>query len=159
MGTRDLTLLTAIELAKEAEQRAASLYASVAEEASNPLVRRLLDELVQYERYHYEKLTELEQSLRIKGAFIRYEGRELLPVEPISEVRGIEGVQKTSAAKVIKQAIGFEKQAEERYAALAEQTADPDGRDMFERLAREEHNHYLALTRAYYDMANFRALR
>jgi rubrerythrin len=157
MGTRDLTLLTAIELAKEAEERAASLYASAAQEASNPLVRRLLDELVQYERYHYEKLTELEQSLREKGAFIRYEGRGLLPVEPISEVPGIEGVQKTSAAKVIKQAIGFEKQAEERYAALAEQTDDPDGRDMFERLAREEHNHYLALTRAYYDIANFRA--
>jgi len=159
MSTEDLTLMAAIDLAKEAEQRAAALYASAAQEAHNPLVRRLLDELVQYERHHYEKLTELEQSLREKGAFICYEGRELLPVEPTSEVSGIEGVQKTSAAKVMKQAIGFEKQAKERYAALAEQTADPDGHDMFKRLAREEHNHYLALTSAYYDMANFRALR
>ena len=158
MSTEDLTLMAAIDLAKEAEQRAATLYASAAQEAHNPLVRRLLDQLVQYERYHYEKLTELEQSLRERGAFIRYEGRELLPVEPTSEVPGIEGVQKTSAAKVMKQAIGFEKQAEERYAALAEQTADPNGRAMFERLAEEEHNHLLALQRAYYDVANFRAL-
>jgi rubrerythrin len=159
MSTRDLTLLDALAVAKEAEQEAAALYAGAAQDAVNPLVRRLLEQLAGYERYHYEKLVELEQSLEQKGAFIHYEGRDPLPVEPVSEAPAIESVRSTSAAKVMKQAIGNEKQAEERYTALAGRTADPDGRDMFERLASEEHNHYLALTSAYYDMANFRGSR
>jgi rubrerythrin len=156
MGTRDLTLLDALAVAKEAEQAAAELYAGAAREAVNPLVRRLLEQLVGYERYHYEKLVELERSLQEKGAYVRYEGQAPLAVEPVSEAAAIESVRSTSAAKVMKQAIGFEKQAEERYAALAEQTADPDGKSMFERLAGEEHNHRLALTNAYYDVANLR---
>lgn len=156
MSTQDLTLRDALAVAKEAEQAAAALYAGAARQAVNPLVRRLLEQLVGYERYHYQKLVELERSLQEKGTYIQYEGQAPLPVEPVSEVSAIENVRHTSAAKVIKQAIGFEKQAEERYAALAEQTADPDGKAMFERLAGEEHNHQLALTNVYYDMSDFR---
>jgi rubrerythrin len=156
MGTKDLTLLDALAVAKEAEQAAAALYAGAAREAVNPLVRRLLEQLAEYERYHYRKLVELEQSLEAKRAYIRYEAQAPLPVEPVSEAPAIESARSTSAAKVMKQAIGFEQQAEERYAALAGQTSDPDGRAMFERLAGEEHNHRLALTNAYYDLANLR---
>lgn len=155
MSAQDLTLVAAIELAKEAEQRAAALYEQAAHEALNPLVRRLLEELVQYERYHYQKLVELEGSLRDSGAYIRYEERGPLAAEATGEIPGLENVRRTSVAKVIKQAIGFEQQAQERYAALAKQTTDPDGRDMFERLAREEHHHYEALSRAYYDVGDF----
>jgi rubrerythrin len=155
VSTHDLTLMAAIELAKEAEQRAAELYEQAAGEASNPLVRRLLAELVEYERYHYQKLTELEASLQDSGAFIRYQERGPLPVEATSEVPEMGDVRRTSVAKVIKRAISFEQQAQERYAELAEKTTDPDGRDMFERLAREEHNHYLTLSRAYYDVGDF----
>ena len=157
MSNDDLTLMAAIQLAKEAEQTAATLYEQAAQEAHNPLVRRLLEELVQYERHHYEKLVELERSLRDSGAFIRYQERGPLPVEATGEISGVENVQRTSLAKVIKQAMGFEHQAKARYEALAGQTTDPDGRDMFERLAREENNHYLVLSRVYYDVAHFRA--
>ncbi len=156
MSAKDMTLIAAIDLAKEAEQRAAALYENAAQEARNPLVRRLLEELVEYERYHYQKLIELERSLLDSGAYIRYEERGPLSTEATSEVPGVDNVQHTSVAKVIKQAMGFEQQAQERYVALAEQTDDPDGRDMFERLAREEHQHYLALSRAYYDVGDFR---
>jgi rubrerythrin len=151
----DLSLLAAIELAKEAERKAAALYESAASETANPLVRRLLEELVAYERYHYEKLTELERSLQDSGAFIRYQERGPLTVEATSEAPDVGDVRRTSVAKVLKKAMGFEQQAQERYVALAEQTTDPDGRDMFERLAREEHNHYLVLSRAYYDVGDF----
>jgi rubrerythrin len=156
MSMKDLTLRDALAVAKEAEQAAAALYAEAVRDAVNPLVRRLLEQLVGYERYHYQKLVELEKSLQEKGAYIRYEGQAPLAVEPASEVPAVESVRHTSAAKVMKQAIGFEKQAEERYAALAEQTDDPDGKAMFERLAGEEHSHRLALTSTYYDMANLR---
>jgi rubrerythrin len=157
MSTGNLTLLDALAVAKEAEQAAAALYAGAARQVVNPLVRHLLEQLVSYERYHYQKLVELEQSLQEKGAYLSYEGRAPLSVEPVSEAPAIESVRSTSAAKVMKQAIGFERQAEERYTALAEQTTDPDGKAMFERLASEEHNHRLALTSAYYDIANLRA--
>jgi hypothetical protein len=147
--------MAAIDMAKEAEQKAAALYEQAAQQTSNPLVRRLLVELADYERYHLQKLTELERSLQESGAYIRYEKRGPLPEAGPSEATGLKDTERTSVAKVIKQAIGFEKQAKERYATLAEQTADPDGRAMFQRLASEEHHHYLALSRAYYDVGDF----
>ena len=156
MSEQTLTLLDAIRLAKEAEQQASVLYGNAAQEATNPLVRRLFEQLAAFEELHYEKLLDLETSLRDKGAFIKYEGREELAVPAQGEVERIEGVKKTSGAKVIRQAMDIERAAEERYDALAEQTVDPDGIKMFKRLAKEERNHYLVLERAYYDLSNFR---
>ena len=156
MSEQTLTLLDAIRLAKEAEQQASVLYGNAAQEATNPLVRRLFEQLAAFEELHYEKLLDLETSLRDKGAFIKYEGREELAVPAQGEVERIEGVKKTSGAKVSRQAMDIERAAEERYDALAEQTVDPDGIKMFKRLAKEERNHYLVLERAYYDLSNFR---
>jgi len=76
----------------------------------------------------------------------------------VSEVQHIEGVGKTSALKVMNQAMQFETKAEERYRAMAEQAADPDGRKMFERLAKEEHDHYQILQTAYFDLSNLTPL-
>jgi rubrerythrin len=157
MDEQDLTLLDAIRLAKEAERKASTMYDLAAQEATNPLVRRLFELLTEFEDLHYQKLLELEESLRKKGTFIRYEGAEVLPV-PEGEVKRIQGVKKTSAAKALGQAIDVELAAEKRYTDLAKRTSDPNGRGMFTQLAKEEHNHYLVLQNAYYDLNNLKPL-
>jgi rubrerythrin len=53
---------------------------------------------------------------------------------------------------IITMAIDIEQEAEKRYTALAERTSDPRGRSMFERLAEEEHSHYLILNDAYWSL-------
>ena len=44
-----------------------------------------------------------------------------------------------------------EQQAGKKYAALAEQTSDSDGKAMFEQLAQEEQNHLRLLTKVYWN--------
>jgi rubrerythrin len=156
---QNLGLLEAVRLAKEAEHTASTMYGHAAQEATNPMVRRLFEQLSQFEDLHYRKMLELEESLRSGGAFVQYdEGVGELPVSAAGEVNRIEGVKRTSAAKALNRAIQVEVEAENRYTALAKQTTDPDGRKLFEQLAREEHNHYLVLQNAYYDLGNLKRL-
>lgn len=154
----NLNLLDAIRLAKEAEQQASILYSSAAQEAKNPLVRRLFEHLAEFEDLHYTKLVELEESLRSKPKFAKFDERKELPVSPVSEVQRIEGVSDASALEVMNKAMQFEAKAKERYQALAEQTTDRRGRKLFEKLAKEEHDHYQILQTAYYDLSNLKPL-
>jgi rubrerythrin len=48
----------------------------------------------------------------------------------------------------------IKRKARERYAALAEQTTDPDGQAMFKRLAEEERANYDILANAYWSLNN-----
>jgi rubrerythrin len=155
---QNLDVSEAIRLAKEAEHRASILYGHAAQEATNPMVRRLFEQLSQFEDIHYRKMLELEESLRDKGVYIQYEGTGELPVPAPGEVNRIPGIKRTSAVKALKQAMNVETEAENRYAALAEQTTDPDGRKLFEQFAREERNHYLVLENAYYELSNLKRL-
>ena len=156
MSNKHLSLSDAIVMAKEAEQKAAAVYGQAAQETSNPLARRLFEQLAAFEQMHYEKLVELELSLKEKGTFIEYNGENELPVSPGGEGRQLEETRRTSAAKVLDQALQIEADAEERYRTLAGMTDDKRGRKMFERLADEEHNHYMVIQSAYYDLANLR---
>jgi len=152
MTNMDLNLLDAIQMAMEAEQKAAAFYTDAAQKTANPLGQELFDQLAEFERYHYSKLASLEKSLREEGAFVEYEGKELTLSVP-SEVDSKEA-NKMSVLEIITLAINAERDAEKRYTALAEQTTDPDGQAMFKRLAVEEHTHYRILSDEYYNLNN-----
>jgi rubrerythrin len=153
MKQHELGLMEALQIAKRAEQKATDHYADAAQQTSNPLARALFDNLAAFERHHYQSLVDLEVSLRDEGAFIDYEGRELdLPTS--GEVEPIENPERKSTMAIITMAIEIEQEAEERYADLAEQTSDTRGRSMFERLAEEEHIHYLILSDVYWSLNN-----
>lgn len=151
MNDEDLTLPKAIQIAKAAEQKAADLYADAAQKTPNPLAQRLFEKLAEFEHHHYDKLVELEESLREEDAFIEYEGREM-NLSMSGEVESIQEPEKKSAMAIITMAIEIEEKAEKRYKELAERTSDPDGRSMFERLSEEEHHHYLILSDAYWSL-------
>jgi rubrerythrin len=151
MNDKEMTLQDALQIAKAAEQKAADLYADAAQQTPNPLAQELFNKLAEFEHHHYDRLVDLEESLRAKGAFIDYEGREM-EFSTSGEVKSIEEPDRKSAMAIITMAIDIEQEAETRYAELADQTSDPDGRSMFEQLAEEEHNHYRILSEAYWSL-------
>ena len=151
MNDEELSLQDAIQIAKAAERKAADLYADAAQQTPNPLARGLFNKLAQFEHHHYDKLVELEESLREEGAFIDYEGPQT-ELSTSGEVKRIEEPDRKSAMAIITMAIDIEQEAESRYAGLAERTNDPKGRSMFEQLAEEEHTHYLILSDAYWSL-------
>jgi rubrerythrin len=152
MSYPNVTLLDAIQLAMAAEQKAATFYAAAAQKAENPMGRQLFEDLAEFERYHYAKLADLDQSLRDNGAYLQYVGRELSLPAP-AEVSA-EEVHAKELVEIITLALNAEREAQERYIALAEQTTDPDGKEMFERLAAEEEVHYRILNDEYYHLNN-----
>ena len=153
MDNPDLSFLDAIQMAMEAEQKAAAFYDETARKTANPLGRRLFEQLSEFEHYHYTKLAALEESLCKDGACIMYEGRELSFPVP-DEVEKIKEADKMSAMGIITMAMEIKSKAKERYVALAEQTTDPDGQAMFKRLAEEEHTNHRILRDAYWSLNN-----
>ena len=155
MSTQEWSVLDAIRIAMEAEQKAAAFYAEAAPRTGNPVGRGLFLQLVEFERYHYEMLAALDKSLRDKGAFIKYEGREL-PLPEAHATAASQEPSEMSVMQIITLAIATEREAEDRYTALAQRTTDPDGHAMFRRLAKEEHGHYRILGEVYWNLNNRR---
>ena len=157
MSEQDLTLVDAIHLAMEAEKQAVTLYKDAAQKAANLAIERLFSHLVDFEQHHYDKLAELVASLEKRKKFVVYEGYST-PIPAQSEVK-ISGraaevleAKKVSLMDILTMAQNVEKSAGDKYAALAEQTSDKDGKAMFQRLAKEEQNHLHQLTEVYWNL-------
>lgn len=146
-------LLDAIKIAKENERIASTSYARAAKEVRHPMARQLFTELSKFEEYHFERLTELEASLKEKGDYISYINREM-SLPPRFEVKAAEEPGQKSLMTIIAQAITLEEQSKKAYADLAAQTTNPLGKQMFTRLSEEEHNHFLILNQAYWQLTN-----
>jgi rubrerythrin len=147
------SLLDAIRVVKENERIAFENYADAATKISNPVGKDLFVKLSEFEKYHYETLTNLENSLQEKGDFIHYAGREF-PLPPIFEIKAAENPEQKTVMNIITAAMDLEQQAEKAYAELAAQIEDKQGKEMFTRLSREEHNHYRILSNAYWNLSN-----
>ena len=137
-------LLDAVRIVKENERIAKDFYADEAQK-TNTAVKTLFEQLSEFEQFHYEKLTELEKSLKKTGNFINYEGKEFI-LPPKFEIKSVPGLK--SMIEVILSAMKLEKQAEKAYADLAAQLEDSQGRQMFLRLSEEEHKHFWILEKA-----------
>ena len=153
MNNQDLNFLDAIRMAMEAEQKAAAFYTDAAQKTANPLSKKLFEQLANFERYHYAKLSDLEKSLCENDACIMYQGRELSFPVP-DEVEKIQESDDMSAMGVVTMALEIKSKAQKRYTALAEQTSDPDGQAMFKRLAEEEHANHRILDKVYWKLNN-----
>ena len=153
MSEPGLNILEAIRIALDAEQRARALYVDAVSKTTQAACRKLFEQLADFERYHFDKLTALEKSLREKGAFISYEGREM-PATELRPFRTIEDPDNLSVMQIVTLAIEEERKAEKRYTDLIPQTADPEGQAMFKQLAKEEHAHQRTLREAYFILSN-----
>ena len=146
------SLLDAIRVVKENERFASASYWDAARKIQNPAGRFVFEELSKFEGYQYERLTALEIALEADGQFIDYQGKEF-PLPPVLEVPAVKEADQKDVLTIISQAIELEENAKKAYTELAEQIDDPRGKQMFERLAREEYRHYQLLIEAYWSVS------
>jgi rubrerythrin len=147
MNSDDLSLFGAVGLAKEAERKAEEFYMRAARRTLNPSGHRLFRQLAGFEHQHFERLAALARSLATQSAFTGHV--EAVQVgTATSEVGAIPDESPKSAMDILAMALGIEEKARKRYTELAERTDDPAGREMFTRLAAEEHQHHRTLTNA-----------
>jgi rubrerythrin len=155
--SQELGLEEALDIAMEAELKAQAFYAQAAVEVQDPKGRDLLGRLAAFEQYHYQKLSELAKSLQEDGQFIEYEARtmaQFMPVIGRGETAGTYLDELEDVPSILGKAIENEKIAGERYRVLAEETADPNGQDMFRRLANEERTHQRILEDEFFSLSN-----
>ena len=143
-------LLDAIRIVKENERLAMESYANAAKKI-NSLGKKLFEQLSEFEKYHYERLTALEKSLEESGQFINYQGKELI-LPPRLEIKFAEEPDHKSLMEIISEARKLERKAEKAYADLAAQLEDPQGHEMFVRLSEEEHKHFEILSEAFWSL-------
>ena len=143
-------LLDAVRIVKENERLAVESYANAAKKI-NSLGKKLFEQLSEFEKYHYERLTALEISLEESGQFINYQGKELI-LPPRLEIKFAEEPDHKSLMEIISEARKLERKAEKAYADLAAQLEDPQGHEMFVRLSEEEHKHFEILSEAFWSL-------
>ena len=147
------SLLDALRVVKENERIASASYADAAKRITNPIGKQLFEQLSEFEKFHYEKISLLEKSLEETGEYIDYEGREF-PLPPIFEITAAQEPNTKSVMAIISGAIDLEKVSEKAYSDLASQTVDPRGHAMFDKLCEEEHKHYRLLLETYWTLNN-----
>jgi rubrerythrin len=157
MSEQDLTLVDAIQIALEAEKRSAAMYKEAAENATDKVIEGLFSSLSAFEQHHYEKVTELAETLAKKGKYIVYEGYSLpIPAQaeiPISdEASATLKAGKPSMMSVLTLAQEVEAQAVKRYNSLSERALDSDGKNTFDKLAQEEQKHLKLMTEVYWNV-------
>lgn len=155
MENKNLGMLEAIQLAMEAELKASKFYSKAREETKNDRGKNLLQQLANFEQKHYDKLTELKDSLEKQGKFIKYVGTKFETFnDSQSEVSGKLEQNKDDVLNILTLAIEAESKAFERYKKMSQDTDDPNGKDMFQKLAEEEAMHRRILSDEFYQMSN-----
>jgi rubrerythrin len=146
-------LLDAIRVVKENERISVASYADAALRITNPMGKKLFEQLAEFERFHYKQLSDLEESLEKESGYVNYEGKEF-PMPPVFEIAVTLDPGKKSVMTIISAAIDLENKAEKAYSDLASKITDPKGHEMFRMLAEEEHKHYRILMEAYWTLNN-----
>ncbi len=153
MGEKNLGLLEAIDIAMEAEQKANKFYSDAKEKVHNERGKDLLQQLADFEQTHYDKLNELKKSLTEKDEFIEYEGTSFKS-KTGSEISGKVEENTDDVLDILSMAIEAEEKAREHYLIMVDQTSDPRGKEMFEKLADEETLHRRILSDEFYQISN-----
>ncbi|UCE05754.1 MAG: ferritin family protein [bacterium] len=154
MAEKNIGLMEAIEIAMEAEKKANKFYVDAAKKVASGQGKNLLKQLADFEQNHYDKLNELKNSLSKQGKFIKYEGTKFSPFKASSEISGTIEPNKDEVLDILSMAIEAETKAHEHYKKMAGETADRDGKEMFEKLAEEETMHRRILNDEFYNIAN-----
>jgi rubrerythrin len=154
---QQLGLEEALGIAMDAERKAQAFYAQAAVKVQDPQGKDLLSRLAAFEQHHYRRLSELARSLSEGGPFIEYEERTLSQFSPLSAAGEASDTlldDLEDEAAILTKAIENERIAGERYKALAEQTDDPKGQDMFKKLVQEEAMHRRILEDEFFSLSN-----
>ena len=156
MEGKDMGILEAIEAAMKAETEAKNFYLGAVEKASSAQGKDMLKQLAAFEESHFKALEKLKGSLADSGAFIIYGGTKFTPVPsglPSTSAKAAE-TNLDDVLDVLNLAISAETKAAQTYKDLAEMTSDPNGKEMFQKLAEEETLHRRILSDEFYQLTN-----
>jgi len=153
--SRESSALDAIKAAMETEMDAHNFYSKAAQKTENPKGRDMFSQLADFERNHFLHLKDLYDSLKGEGKWIAYSGTTFS--EKGKKISGDLSIGKEIASQAndrdaLSMAIKEEEKAQKYYLKMAKETADPPGKDMFKKLAREEELHERILNDQYYSL-------
>jgi len=156
MAEKNIGLMEAIQIAMEAEKKANQFYADAVNKVTSDQGKNLLKQLADFEQNHYNKLSELKDSLIKEGKFIKYKGTQFKSFKIETAPEGSRKLEpnKDDVLDILGLAIDAESKAHRHYKNMAKETKDPDGKDMFETLAEEETLHRRILSDEFYQIAN-----
>ncbi len=149
--------LDAIKTAMAAEKDAHNFYARAAQKTQNPKGKDMFSQLADFEMNHFRHLKQLYDSLKGKGRWIAYRGTAFsAKTGKISKELSIghEVGSKADDLDALSIAVKEERKAQKYYFDMAQETADPLGKDMFKKLAREEELHERVLNDQFYSLHN-----
>ena len=143
-----VSLADAVQVAIEAESKAATFYADSAQKSGNPIGQRLFAQLSEFERVHERALVALKASLLDGSDPIPYDGGELVIPSP-ADLIGSAEPNRLSVMAIVEMALEAERKSYQTYRDLAKATSDRDCCSTFTRLAAEERSHLELLDHAY----------
>ena len=117
----------------------------------NTFGRDLFEQLSEFEKFHYDRLSALEKSLEDEAKFLSSGGKEFV-LPPIIGKKITEEPDRKSRVQIIAEAMQLEKQAEREFARLAAQIPDPQGQKLFFRLSKEERKHFNILMEGFWSV-------
>ncbi len=163
----EMRALAVLALAMEREKGGREFYLKAAAETRDPKGKEMFQWLADEELRHFQKLYGQRRGLAEGGKWQK-PGEAVKPIDKsefpdIAEARG--EVKVTAKERdALQMGINAEKESIELYRKAAEETADPDGREMFLRLVEEEKGHlelleaedkWLVMSKAYFTLHRF----
>lgn len=138
-------VLDAIMQAIEIEKETFDLYTRGEQKTFNPAGKRIFRWLAKTEEEHYLKLTELYNAYNGEERWVFY-GGSTVSLDPAEEHGpGFD----TGDLEALEMAMEIEKKGIAHFEQLAQKSADPDGRRMFETLVNEEREHLRIISEKY----------
>ena len=148
----------ALSLAIRREKEANRYYSDAADRSTNANGREMFSWLASEEMKHIQILEKQWEEIKGSGMWLSEEGWctygdisnpiECSEFPSSSEARG-EFKEEAPELEILKAAIEAEREATSFYADLAKSTSDPNGKAMFEQLARIEQGHLDLLEEEY----------
>ena len=150
---QELSFAEIMSYAKIAEDNAIAFYKSASARASRPEVRKFLDELVGMEQRHKQHLEDLlakfEKSKRVPKLH-----KEVHTLGYADYIKPVTIDADASYREVIEAAMLKEREAVATYEKLALYVEDPEAKQVFELLHREEQKHLKSFETEYDDLTN-----
>ena len=157
MKSRESIALDVIETAMAAEKDAHNFYSRAAQKTQDPKGRDMFSQLADFEMNHFRHLKDLYDSLKGEGKWIAYpgttfsvKGKKISTELSIGEEVGSQADDLDALSMAVKE----ERKAQKYYSEMAGKAADPLGKDMFKKLAREEELHERVLNDQFYSLNN-----
>jgi rubrerythrin len=146
--------MNAVEIAIKMQTDAIKFYTEAAEKTKNPVGKQMFLTIVQDEKRHLETLTQIFKGLNIT----------VQDVSPMENIRTVFESMKTGMMKRVeatmdeldafKIAMQMEKEGVEFYKKAALEAQTEEERSLFERLVKEEQDHYNIFANTYFFLSN-----